>query len=232
MRFMRVVENSLWLCGSLLIGLYFFSQVRGESARQHGIAEFDEHKQHSAQISRLEPEPSTAIAALPTAVATLPPVVASTPVVEAITSVIAPLPLGATIAVLRIPRIKLEVPVADGTTERVLLGGAGLVEGTATPGTQGNVAIAAHRDTFFRGLKDVVVGDLIELETLQGTDIYRISTLSIVEPRDVHVLADTGEAVLTLVTCYPFYFVGNAPQRFIVRAVAAELHSQPPRRKT
>ncbi len=226
---MRIVETSLWLFGSLLIGLYCFSQVRGESARQHGVAEFVEHKQRSAQISR--PQSPTVVAAPPT-VATLPPDVSSTPVVEAITNVIAPLPLGATIAVLRIPRIKLEVPVADGTTKRVLLGGAGLVEGTATPGTTGNIAIAAHRDTFFRGLKDVVVGDLIELETLEGIDIYRISTLSIVEPSDIHVLADTGESVLTLVTCYPFYFVGNAPQRFIVRAVTAELHSQPPRRKT
>lgn len=126
------------------------------------------------------------------------------------------------IAVLRIPGIKLEVPVGYGTDESVLRRGAGLVEGTAAPGTRGNVAIAGHRDTFFRGLENVAVGDLVELETFDRRLTYRIATLSVVEPTDVHVLADSGESELTLVTCYPFYFVGNAPQRFIVRAVVAD----------
>lgn len=126
------------------------------------------------------------------------------------------------IAVLRIPGIKLEVPVGYGTDEGVLRRGAGLVEGTAAPGTRGNVAIAGHRDTFFRGLENVAVGDLVELETFDRRLTYRITTLSVVEPTDVHVLADSGESELTLVTCYPFYFVGSAPQRFIVRAVVAD----------
>jgi sortase A len=104
----------------------------------------------------------------------------------------------------------------------VLLRGAGLVEGTGLPGSNGNVAIAAHRDTYFRALKDLALGDRIELAMLDRTQTYVVTGLSVVEPTDVHVLADTGEPVLTLVTCYPFYFVGHAPQRFIVRAVAAE----------
>jgi sortase A len=104
----------------------------------------------------------------------------------------------------------------------VLLSGAGLVEGTGLPGSNGNVAIAAHRDTFFRGLKDLALGDHIQLVMLDRTQTYIVTDLSVVEPTDVHVLDDTGEPVLTLVTCYPFYFVGNAPKRFIVRAVAAE----------
>jgi sortase A len=123
---------------------------------------------------------------------------------------------------LRIPGIALEVPVTYGTDELVLLSGAGLVEGTGLPGSNGNVAIAAHRDTFFRGLKDLALGDHIQLVMLDRTQTYIVTDLSVVEPTDVHVLDDTGEPVLTLVTCYPFYFVGNAPKRFIVRAVAAE----------
>lgn len=128
------------------------------------------------------------------------------------------------VAVLRIGVIELEVPVYDGTDERFLIRGAGLVEGTAAPGGRGNIGIAAHRDGFFRGLKDVAIGDLIELDSPGTTRSYRITGLSVVEPADVHVLADTGEDLLTLVTCYPFYFVGNAPQRFIVRAEAVETH--------
>jgi LPXTG-site transpeptidase (sortase) family protein len=126
------------------------------------------------------------------------------------------------LAVLRIPRIALEVPVNAGTGTRVLLRGAGLIPGTAAPGTTGNVAIAAHRDSFFRGLKDVEIGDLVELDTQYRTWTYLVTALWVVDPDDVQVIADTGEPVLTLVTCYPFYFVGHAPQRFVVRATAYE----------
>ena len=127
-------------------------------------------------------------------------------------------PLG-TIAMLRIPRIAMEVPVGYGTGERVLFRGAGVIEGTALPGTAGNVAIAAHRDSFFRGLKDVEVGDLIEIETLDRTETYRVSTLTVVEPSDVSVLAETSEHSLTLVTCYPFNAIrAGGPLRYIVTA--------------
>ena len=83
----------------------------------------------------------------------------------------------------------------------------------------GNSGIAGHRDGFFRGLKDIARGDTIELDTLHGTDVYRVERTWIVEPEDVSVLDPTPEPALTLVTCYPFYFRGSAPQRFIVRAV-------------
>ncbi|MFN2300860.1 MAG: class D sortase [Gammaproteobacteria bacterium] len=128
------------------------------------------------------------------------------------------------LAVLRIGSIALEVPVYDGTAEHNLYRGAGLVEGTALPGAQGNTGIAAHRDSFFRGLEDVAIGDLIELDTPGGRHAYRVTALTVVEPADIHVLADTGERVVTLVTCFPFYFVGSAPQRYIVRAEAVEAH--------
>jgi len=125
-------------------------------------------------------------------------------------------PLG----VLTISSITLEAPIFDGTSALALNRGIGRIEGTADVGAEGNLGLAAHRDGFFRGLKDVHVGDAIDLESLSGTTRYRITELSIVEPSDVYVLAPTDTATLTLVTCYPFYFIGEAPQRYIVRAVA------------
>jgi len=124
----------------------------------------------------------------------------------------------APLAVLRVPKIDLEVPVLEGTEELALNRGVGHIAGTPRPGEPGNVGIAGHRDGFFRGLKDVAPGDVIEVETLEGRARYRIESLSIVSPRSVEVLRPTAEPALTLVTCYPFYFVGSAPQRFIVRA--------------
>jgi sortase A len=125
----------------------------------------------------------------------------------------------APLAVLRIPTVGLEVPVLAGTDARTLDRGVGHIEATAEPGTGGNAGIAGHRDGFFRGLKDIVPGDTIELDTLDGRDVYQVEQTWIVTPDDVSVLEPTPTAALTLVTCYPFYFVGSAPQRFIVRAV-------------
>jgi sortase A len=128
----------------------------------------------------------------------------------------APAPLG----VLRIPRLRLEAPLLQGTDDATLDRGVGHIEDTAVPGTDGNAGIAGHRDGFFRVLKDITEGDAIELQTLAGRDTYRVERTWIVEPEDVSVLDPTPSRSLTLVTCYPFYFVGSAPQRFIVRAVS------------
>ena len=125
----------------------------------------------------------------------------------------------APLAVLRIPKIRLEVAVLPGTDDRTLDRGAGHIADTPPPGTAGNSGVAGHRDGFFRGLKDIAVGDAIELDTLQGTHVYRVERTWVVEPEDVSVLDATPAPALTLVTCYPFYFLGSAPQRFIVRAV-------------
>jgi sortase A len=123
-------------------------------------------------------------------------------------------------AVLRIRSIRLEVPVYADSNERNLNRGAVLVSGTASPESDGNVAIAAHRDGFFRLLQGIAVGDVVEVESRSRRRVYRVAELLIVEPTDTSPLRDTSQPTVTLVTCYPFYFVGSAPQRFIVRAVA------------
>lgn len=123
-------------------------------------------------------------------------------------------PLG----VLRVDKIHLEVPIFDGTDDMTLNRGAGRIIGTAHLGQRGNLGIAGHRDGFFRGLKDVNVGDTVQLETANGTQTYVIDEIKIVTPNDVSVLRSSETPALTLVTCYPFYFIGSAPQRYIVHA--------------
>ncbi len=130
--------------------------------------------------------------------------------------------VGSTLSVLRIASTGMEVPVFDSTSKTALNRGAGHVTGTALPGTAGNIAIAGHRDGFFRRLKDISIGAQIELITLQGQQSFRVAELMIVDPLDVSVLDPTEETVITLITCYPFYFVGAAPERFIVRATLLE----------
>src|SRR3954451_16365750 len=125
-----------------------------------------------------------------------------------------------TLAILRIPRLNLEVPVYDGTADAVLDLAAGRIEGTALPGTAGNVGIAAHRDGYFRVLKDIKQGDVLVLETPVATEQFRVQWIKITSPDDVSVIQPTPTPAVTLVGCYPFYHVGSAPQRFIVRAVS------------
>jgi sortase A len=127
----------------------------------------------------------------------------------------------APLAVLRIPKIQLEVPVFEDTEEFTLNRGVGRIVGTAQIGQGGNLGIAGHRDGFFRGLKDVAVGDVIEVAGREKTDTYVIRKMQIVKPEDVSVLDATATPTLTLVTCYPFYFVGSAPERYIVTAEQA-----------
>jgi sortase A len=126
---------------------------------------------------------------------------------------------GSAIAALSIPRIRLSAVVLQGSDARTLRRGPGHVEKSASPGDSGNVVIAGHRDSFFRPLKDVQIGDDIFLETPTTRLQYRVTSLWVVKPADVSVLDSTGDSVLTLITCYPFWMLGNAPDRFVVRAV-------------
>ena len=120
---------------------------------------------------------------------------------------------------LRIPRLQLAVMVREGAGSGTLQRAVGHIPGTALPGRNGNMALAGHRDTFFRPLRNIRKDDTIDLETEGGTYRYQVQSTEIVSPRDVSVLKTSKDHVLTLVTCYPFYYVGSAPKRFIVRAV-------------
>lgn len=124
-------------------------------------------------------------------------------------------------AVIRINRIHVEAPVLEGTDDITLNCGVGHIPGTALFGENGNVGLAGHRDGFFRGLRDIKVGDRIDLDEPGRAETYVVSRLEIVSPKDVRVLRSTGRPTLTLVTCYPFYYIGSAPQRFIVHAMLA-----------
>ena len=113
-------------------------------------------------------------------------------------------------------KIRLDVPVFDGTNDLTLNHAVGRIAGTARPGERGNIGIAGHRDGFFRGLKDIVLGDTSELKTSKGVDLYAVERVSIVSPTDVTALRPRSVPSLTLVTCYPFDFIGTAPKRYIV----------------
>jgi sortase A len=125
------------------------------------------------------------------------------------------------IALLTIERLDLKVPVFAGTDKLSLNRGAGLVPGSPLPGENGNVAVAGHRDSFFRPLKDIKVGDIMELQSATDRQRFQVSEIIITDPLDLSVLDATIEPTLTLITCYPFHYVGFAPDRFIVRAVSA-----------
>jgi sortase A len=137
-------------------------------------------------------------------------------------SVVAPLPplIGpeGLIGRIEIPRLGVSVIVVEGTEKSDLRHAAGHIVGTGFPGQAGNIGVAAHRDTFFRPLRNIKRDDLITLTTLRGEYRYRVVSTKVVDPYDIAVLNPDGTEILTLVTCYPFYFVGSAPNRFIIRA--------------
>ena len=124
---------------------------------------------------------------------------------------------------LEIPRLGLSVMVFQGIEESALLAGAGHVPGTPPPGGDGNVVIAAHRDTYFRKLAGILPRDRIRVVTLRGTYEYVVDSSETVDPDATQVMESRDRDELTLITCYPFYFVGSAPKRFVVHASAVEV---------
>jgi len=119
---------------------------------------------------------------------------------------------------IEIPRVNVSAIVREGVDDRTLRRAVGHVPGTGLPGQPGNIGLAGHRDSFFVGLKNIRKSDRIKLRTLDGDYEYEVESIKIVTPKDVEVLAPTHDQVLTLVTCYPFNYVGSAPKRYIVRA--------------
>jgi sortase A len=130
----------------------------------------------------------------------------------------APAADGEPLARILVPRFDLSAVVAEGTGSRVLQRAVGHVATSAPPGGDGNVVLAAHRDTFFRPLEHILPGDEVVLESPAGRHLYRVEWTRVVEPSETSVAEDAGYPALTLVTCYPFRWVGTAPLRFIVRA--------------
>jgi len=127
-------------------------------------------------------------------------------------------PKGSSLGQIEISSIGLTAMIEEGDGGRILRQAIGHIPGTALPGQQGNVVIAGHRDTFFRPLRNIHKGDEIILKTLDGSYRYRVDFTEVVSPKDIEMLGRSACPILTLVTCYPFYFVGPAPKRFIVRA--------------
>jgi len=119
---------------------------------------------------------------------------------------------------MQVERLGVSVVVMEGTSNKTLRRAVGHIAGTALPGEPGNMGIAGHRDTFFRPLRNIQTDDIITLTTLGGAYRYRVVFAKVVSPDNVAVLNSDGSEILTLVTCYPFYYVGSAPGRFIVRA--------------
>jgi sortase A len=125
---------------------------------------------------------------------------------------------GSTIGRIEIPRLGVSAVIRAGSDARTLRLAVGFIPGTSLPGELGNVGLAGHRDTFFRKLRDINPDDEIRVTTKDGVFHYYVQRTKIVQPKDVWVLNATSYPALTLVTCYPFNYVGSAPQRFIVRA--------------
>ncbi len=134
-----------------------------------------------------------------------------------------PVKQGDVLGRIDIPRLGMSFAILQGTNSRILRLGAGHIEGTPLPGKPGNSGIAGHRDTFFRALRNIRQNDEIQLQTATGLLRYEVDWVKVVDPDDVSVLSPSTDSSLTLVTCYPFYFLGPASQRFIVHARQTQL---------
>jgi len=217
----RFLEIAFWTAGLAMLGAYAGVRTWSAYASDAGVDAMRQARtEYAAVASSDEHAPSNSIAVpAPKSLSTTPPDT-STWSLQRIADYRETLHSKALPeAVLRIPKLKLEVPVYEGTSEITLNRGAGRIEGTAPiDGRNGNLGLAAHRDGFFRSLKDIAVGDSLFLDTIAATRQYRVTSVDIVDPKNVNVLKQTDQATVTLVTCYPFYYVGSAPKRFIVRA--------------
>lgn len=221
-KYLKRVETGLLVTGTSLLAAFFFVRAWSDSSSAAGIEAFEQARQSLAElggsqellVSAAGPaqfngerisSPDFALWSEKRIREYRESVAASTD-----------LPL----AVLAIERLGLEVPVYNGASDFNLNRGVARIKGTAQVNAPGNLGIAGHRDGFFRGLKNLALGDQLVVETLAGAASYRVTSIEIVDPSDVWVLAPTEADTVTLVTCYPFYFVGNAPQRYIVTAQA------------
>jgi sortase A len=202
--FVRAGEALSYIAGVLFVGFFVVQLAQGEIQRREDLAQFpsEPSMNNSAKISEVGAPDTTQWA--PGRVA------------DYESSLKADLP--PVLGVLKIPSVGLEVPVYPSDSDLLMDRGSGVIDGMSYPHELGNIGIAGHRDGYFRALKDVKAGDKIFLQTLEGPKQFVVNATEIVEIDDLGLLQDTQEQSVTLVTCYPFYFVGHAPQRFIVTA--------------
>ena len=212
------VEGAFYTGGVLLLSVFFLIRFDADQQREEGIEKFREELTRQVQVQDSETGESL--------LASLDEPDFETWNRKRIEAYEESLEAGSSppIGILSIAKLDIQVPVYNGTEEIDLNRGVGRVLGTAEiDGSAGNLAIAGHRDGFFRPLKDISVGDRIELQTTRGTVSYEVSSITIVDASEVSVLWPTPDRTLTLVTCYPFYYVGHAPKRYIVKATAEQL---------
>jgi sortase A len=188
-------ERSLWALGLSLAGYWGWSQaaIRFEQAR------LEESFFAEDSAAGAGDNVTADLASIPTGHPVLEP--------------------GSPVGLLEIPRIDIHAMVVEGVDAHALKRAVGHLPGTALPGVVGNSVMAAHRDTLFAGLRHVQLGDRITMSTGARSYTYRVSGIDVVVPSAVHVLEQTAEPVLTLITCFPFDFVGPAPMRFVVSAI-------------
>jgi len=206
MRWLRKLERGLFIFGLLLLGLYVGARIQGAVLSRVEVQTFESRLSGSAHLTETGSSGTTPDFSLWS-------LKRIRDYREGLASHFSPV-----VAILRIQKIHLEVPVANGTDDLTLNWAVGLIPGTARPGESGNIGIAGHRDGFFRGLKGIHRGDTLQIVTRTETTTYVIDHIVIVAPSDVSVLGPRTHSSVTLVTCYPFYFVGSAPQRYIVQA--------------
>jgi sortase A len=218
-RRLRWLEWGLYGSGVLLLAVFFYIRSEGERLSQEGLQAF-EQAQTTAAESNGPPAGGPAGAGSGPSDDWNPDQALWDP--HRVSAFEASRKAGgeAPLAALTIERLGIKVPVYNGTDEHNLNRGVGRIKGTARIDQEGNLGIAGHRDSFFRPLKDIELGDRIELETARGSLTYEVSSITITEPSDISVLAPTQGRTITLVTCYPFYYVGHAPKRYIVKATA------------
>lgn len=213
LRIIRVLELVLGILGLALTGFYAGSLLDQYANSQVALGEFQAEmapagtESHGAVLSR---NAASQIGAADSNQAYAGSIVAIENFLE-----VKP---ARAIAVLQIPKLHLAVPVFEGTAKLSLNRGVGWIESTAAPAQEGNIGIAGHRDTFFRGLRHMERGDEILLVTRERTQLFQVKRTEIVGPREVSVLKPGKVRSLTLITCYPFYYIGRAPKRFVVEA--------------
>jgi sortase A len=209
-RVVRSVERTLLITGVVLLSAYVGVRLYGAIVSRSVVAAFQQKAAAGVPLSHADSGTTTSPAGVDTSLWSDKRIRAYN---ESLSHA-----FGTPLAVLSIPKIHLEVPVFEGTDDVTLDRGVGRITGTARPGQPGNLGVAGHRDGFFRGLKDVTTGDEIKLALPEREATYVIDQITVVTPQDVSVLQPRPVSSITLVTCFPFYFVGSAPERYIVSA--------------